>query len=181
LLPTSRFLTVASFSHVDGVAFTANLPSEEILTSPDPLRADGVVSATMPVDVGGNLVEGLRVRFEGGRIVELDADRGAEAIRRTVETDDGASRLGELALVDKDGRVGRTGRLFYNVLLDENAASHLAFGNAYTAPVDDGDRARINRSTIHLDFMVGSDEVTTTGLTAGGAVVPILANGRWQI
>jgi aminopeptidase len=181
LLPSSRFVTVASWVNVDGVAFAANLPSEEILTTPDPERADGVISATLPVDVGGVLVEGLRVRFEGGKVVELEAERGADALRRYVAKDEGSCRLGEVALVDREGRVGRTGRLFYNTLLDENAASHLALGNGYDIPVADADRHRINRSAIHVDFMVGSDDVATTGVTADGRRVPILRDGTWQL
>jgi aminopeptidase len=182
LLPTSRFAQDSPGSTtVDGIVHNPNLPTEEVFTTPDPMRADGVVSATKPLDVGGTLVTGLRVRFEGGRAVQIDADAGAETLRARVAKDDGAARLGEVALVDREGRIGKTGTVFFNTLLDENAASHLAFGNAYAIAVGEEDHARINKSAIHLDFMVGSDDVSVTGLTADGAEVPVLRGGTWQL
>jgi aminopeptidase len=152
-----------------------------VFTSPDPLRTDGVVTATKPLDVSGTVVKGLRIRFEGGRAVEIDADEGAEALRARCAKDEGASRLGELALVDREGRIGRTGTVFFNTLLDENAASHLALGNAYATAVGDEDRDRINESSIHIDFMIGSDDVAVTGITQDGTDVPVLRDGSWQI
>ncbi|HEU5363625.1 MAG TPA: aminopeptidase [Gaiellaceae bacterium] len=180
LLPTSRF-TGGGSTTVDGIDHMSNLPTEEIFTSPDPARTEGVVSATKPLDVSGTVVEGLRVRFEGGRAVSIEADAGAEALRARCAKDDGASRLGEVALVDREGRIGRTGTVFFNTLLDENAASHLALGNAYATTVGEEDRPRINSSTIHIDFMIGSDDVAVTGLTGDGGEVPVLRGGRWQI
>jgi aminopeptidase len=144
------------------------------------LRVDGIVTATKPLDVSGTVIENLRVRFEGGRAVEIDGD-GAGALRTRTSTDDGASRLGEVALVDREGRIGKTGTVFFNTLLDENAASHLALGNAYAISVGDEDRDRINRSSIHIDFMIGSDDVAVTGVTADGVDVPVLRGGVWQI
>jgi aminopeptidase len=180
LLPTSRF-TGGGSTTIDGVDHMSNLPTEEIFTSPDPERTEGVVSATKPLDVSGTVVEGLRVRFEGGRAVSIEADAGAEALRARCAKDDGAARLGEVALVDREGRIGKTGTVFFNTLLDENAASHVALGNAYATAVGDEDRARINTSTIHIDFMIGSDDVAVTGVTGDGAEVPVLRGGRWQI
>jgi aminopeptidase len=180
LLPTSRFAGGGSTT-VDGIQHIANLPTEEIFTAPDPLRADGVVSATKPLDVSGTLVRGLRVRFEAGRVVEIEAESGADVLRARCAKDEGASRLGELALVDREGRIGETGITFFNTLLDENAASHLALGNAYATAVGDEDRARINQSVIHIDFMIGSEEVAVTGLRADGTEVPVLRGGSWQI
>jgi aminopeptidase len=180
LLPTSHF-NGGSSETIDGVAHIANLPTEEIFTSPDPRRADGVVTATKPLDVGGTVVHGLRVRFEGGRAVEIDADEGADALRARCAKDDGASRLGELALVDREGRIGKTGTVFFNTLLDENAASHLAFGNAYATAVGDDDVPNINESSVHIDFMMGSDAVAVTGITGDGARVPVLRGGVWQL
>ena len=124
---------------------------------------------------------GLRVRFEGGRAVEIEADEGADALRARCSKDDSASRLGEVALVDREGRIGRTGTVFFNTLLDENAASHLAFGNAYEITVDEVDHGRINRSSIHIDFMIGGDDVAVTGITAAGERVPVLRGGSWQL
>jgi aminopeptidase len=180
LLPTSRF-TGGGSTTIDGVDHMSNLPTEEVFTSPDPARTEGVVSATKPLDVSGTVVEGLRVRFEGGRAVSIEADSGAEALRARCAKDDGASRLGEVALVDGEGRIGKTGTIFFNTLLDENAASHIALGNAYATTVSEQDRARINTSTIHIDFMIGSDEVAVTGLTGDGSEVPVLRGGRWQV
>jgi aminopeptidase len=182
LLPTSRFAEEAPGSTtIDGVNFHPNLPTEEVFTTPDPLHAEGVVSATKPLDIGGTLVRGLRVRFEGGRAVQIDADEGADALRARCAKDEGASRLGEVALVDREGRIGKTGTVFYNTLLDENAASHIAFGNAYATAVGDTDVPRINKSRIHIDFMIGGDDVAVTGLRADGSEVPVLRDGRWQL
>jgi aminopeptidase len=180
LLPTSRFAGGGSTT-VDGIEHISNLPTEEVFTAPDPSRADGVVSATKPLDVSGTLVQGLRVRFEGGRVVEIEADTGADALRARCAKDEGASRLGELALVDREGRIGKSGVTYFNTLLDENAASHLALGNAYATSVAEEDRGRINKSAIHIDFMIGSDDVAVTGLHADGTEVPVLRGGSWQI
>jgi len=182
LLPTSRFAGDApGMTTVDGINHHPNLPTEEVFTTPDPLRAEGVVTATKPLDLNGTLVEGLTIRFEGGRAVQVDATSGVEAIRSRLAKDEGASRLGELALVDREGRIGKTGTVFFNTLLDENAASHLAFGNAYAIAVGEEDHERINKSAIHVDFMVGGDDVSVTGLTKDGREVPVLRGGAWQL
>jgi len=182
LLPTSRFAGERpGMTTVDGIEHQPNLPTEEVFTTPDPLRADGVVSATKPLDLNGTLVEGLTVRFEGGRAVQVDAASGADAMRSRLAKDEGAARLGELALVDREGRIGKTGTVFFNTLLDENAASHLAFGNAYAIAVGAQDHGRINTSAIHVDFMVGGDEVVVTGLAKDGREVPVLRGGTWQL
>ena len=141
---------------------------------------DGVVTATKPLDVSGTVVRDLRVRFEGGRAVEIEGE-SAEALRGRVAKDEGGARLGEVALVDNDGRIGKTGTVFFNTLLDENAASHLAFGNAYAVTVGEEDRDAINKSAIHIDFMVGGNDVAVTGRTRDGREVPVLRGGRWQV
>jgi aminopeptidase len=182
LLPTSRFAgDTPGANTVDGVVFAPNIPTEEINTAPDPERVEGVVTATKPLDVSGTVVRGLRVRFEGGRAVEIDADANADTLRTRIAMDDGAARLGEVAVVDGAGRVGRTGRVFFNTLLDENAASHIALGNAYAVGVDEKDVGRINQSSIHIDFMIGGDDVALTGLTGDGREVPVLVGGAWQL
>ncbi len=181
LLPTSRFASeTPGMQTVDGVVHAPNLPTEEVSTSPDPTRAEGVVTATKPLDVGGAVIRDLRVRFEGGRAVEIEGE-GAGALRSRVAKDEGGSRLGEVALVDRAGRIGQTGTVFYNTLLDENAASHLALGNAYAISVGPQDRERINKSAIHIDFMIGSDDVAVTGVQADGTEVPVLRRGDWQL
>ena len=180
LLASHRWLG-ADFTTVDGLTHYPNLPTEEIFTTPDPERVDGHVSATMPLEVYGSFMSGIRIEFEGGRATKVDADEGAEALRSIVGKE-GADRLGELALVDGEGRIGPLGTVFYETLLDENAASHIALGNAYTFPLEDeADRERANRSPVHVDFMIGSPEVDVDGLTRDGERVPVLRGGAWQI
>ena len=180
LLPGSIWQSARSTT-VDGIEYISNLPTEEVYSAPDPARAEGVVTATKPLDVGGTVVEGLRMRFEGGRAVEIEADANAEVLQGHCALDEGGSRLGEVALVDREGRIGRTGTIFRNTLLDENAASHFALGNAYASSVAPEDRGRMNESAIHIDFMAGSDDVAVTGVTGSGERVPVLRGGAWQI
>jgi aminopeptidase len=180
LLPTSRWVGGAEET-VDGISHMANLPTEEVFTTPDPERVDGFVRATKPLYSLGRILEGLTVRFEGGRAVQIDAASGAETLRALAAQDDGGTRLGELALVDREGRIGALDTVFYDTLLDENAAGHIALGSAYEAAVGATDLERINRSSIHLDFMIGSDEVDVTGITPGGDRVPVLRDSTWQL
>ena len=180
LLPTSTWMA-ARFSTVDGIAHMPNLPTEEVFTAPDPQRVDGTVTSTKPLVVGGTIVRGLRVRFEGGRAVEIDAEENAGVLQRYAERDEGASRLGEVALVDGEGRIGPLGTVFYDTLLDENAASHIALGSAYAFTVGEEDRGRINESAVHIDFMIGGPGVDVEGLTADGTAVPVLVDGAWRI
>jgi aminopeptidase len=183
LLPSSRFAKEGGRATTrSGIEHMPNLPTEELFTTPDPERTEGVVAATKPLDVGGSLVTGLRIRFEHGRAVEIEADANAEALRERCATDEGAARLGEVALVDGASRIGRLGRTFFNTLLDENSASHLALGDAYAHPIaDPADLPRINESEIHVDFMIGSDDVTVSGVTRGGDELPLLVGGAWRI
>ena len=181
LLASSKWLG-ADFTTVDGLSHYPNLPTEEIFTTPDPERVDGHVSATMPLELYGAFMDGIRIEFERGRAIKIDADTGADALRAAAARDDGASRLGEVALVDKEGRIGPLGTVFYETLLDENAASHIALGNAYTFPVEDeAERARVNKSTVHIDFMIGSNEIDVDGITRDGDRVPLLRGGAWQL
>ena len=183
LLPSSRFAKEGGRATTrTGIQHVPNLPTEELFTTPDPERTAGVVASTKPLDVGGSLVTGLRIRFEGGRAVEIEADANVEVLRERCAIDEGAARLGEVALVDGEGRIGRLGRTFFNTLLDENSASHLALGDAYSHPLaDPADLPRINESEIHIDFMIGSDEVTVSGVTRGGDEILLLVGGAWQI
>ncbi len=150
--------------------------------TPDPERVDGYVSATKPLELSGSIIENIHVEFVGGRAVKIDADSGAEAFRAVAGMDDGASRLGEIALVDGEGRIGPLGRVFYDTLIDENAASHIALGGGYEHPVEDpAERARVNKSDVHVDFMIGSPELDVDGITQDGQAVPVLRGGAWQI
>jgi aminopeptidase len=180
LLPTSTWIG-GSDTTAEGVEHMSNLPTEEVFTTPDPERVEGTVRATMPFFSSGRVVEGLTVRFEGGRAVQLDAEAGAEIVRTVTTRDEGAARLGEIALVDREGRIGQLDTVFYDTLLDENAASHIALGSAYEQGVEADDADRINESQIHLDFMVGGPEVDVTGITKDGERVPILRDATWQL
>ena len=180
LLPTSKWVGGGEET-VEGIAHMANLPTEEVFTTPDPQRADGIVRATKPLLSQGRILNGLTVRFEGGRAVEIDADEGAETLRAVVAQDEGGTHLGELALVDGEGRIGPLDTVFFDTLLDENAASHVALGSAYEAAVAQEDIERINRSSVHVDFMIGSAEVDVTGITRDGERVPVLRGLAWQI
>jgi aminopeptidase len=180
LLTGSRWVG-ASATTVDGLEFNPNVPSEEVFTAPDPERVEGTVRSTKPLFSGGTTVSGLRMRFEGGRAVEIEADEGAGVVRSIAARDENASRLGEVALVDRESRIRQLGTTFYNTLLDENAASHIALGSAYDENAAEEDRGRLNHSGIHLDFMIGSDEVAVTGLGRDGTEIPLLRGGDWQM
>ena len=180
LLPTTRFMA-AEFQTVDGIRHMPNLPSEEVFGAPDPQRTNGVVRATKPLVVAGSIIRGLEVEFRDGQAVRIDADENADVLRGYAAKDEGASRLGEVALVDREGRIGRLGTVFFDTLLDENAASHIALGQAYAFTAGEEDRPQLNRSAIHVDFMIGGDEVDVSGVTAAGDEVPVLRGGTWQV
>jgi aminopeptidase len=180
LLPGHRW-DAARFETVDGIEHMPNLPTEEVFTSPDPERADGHVSSSKPLVLAdGTVVRDLRVRFEGGRAVQVDASTAQDTMRTIVEHDDGAARLGEIALVDDEGRIGKLDTVFYDTLIDENAASHIAIGQGFPFLVGEDTRDRVNESKIHIDFMIGSPEMTVTGITADGERIPVLVRGKWQ-
>ncbi|MCW3012554.1 MAG: aminopeptidase [Solirubrobacterales bacterium] len=180
LLPSSEWIA-AQFETIDGIAHMPNLPSEEVFCSPDPERVDGVVRATKPLVLGGNVIRGLEVEFRDGVAVRIDAEQGAEVLRGYAAKDPGAARLGEVALVDGDGRIGKLDTVFFDTLLDENAASHIALGNAYSFGAGEADQERLNRSAIHVDFMIGSDAMEVDGLDAAGEATPVLRGGAWQL
>ena len=178
LLHTSRWIGGGEHRR-DGLAHLPNIPTEEVFTTPDPRRTEGVVCATRPLDVSGTVVEGLRVRFDAGRAVEITAERGVEVLRGRTRVDEGAARLGEVALVDGSGRIGPLGTVFFDTLLDENAASHIALGAGYPVGVESADAARVNRSEIHIDFMIGGPRVSVFGLHRAAEPRVILRDGRW--
>jgi aminopeptidase len=181
LLPSSIW-EAGDFTTVDGNRHLPNIPTEETFTTPDPERVDGYVSATMPLELAGSIVSGIRVEFSGGRAVAVDADTNGEALRSAASSDEGAARLGEVALVDREGRIGPLRTVFLDTLIDENAATHIALGNGYNHAVgDDADKARVNKSRVHIDFMIGSSELAVDGITRAGDAVPLLREGAWQI
>ena len=181
LLSTAIWTTV-DFSTAKGLRHISNLPSEEVFTTPDPLRTNGHVTATKPLVLNdGTIIHGLRVRFENGVAVEIDADENAEVLRSLTEIDEGARRLGELALVDGEGRIGPLETVFYDTLLDENASSHIALGNGFPFLIEEEDRKRANASARHIDFMIGSPELDVDGVTLDGERIPVLRNLAWQL
>jgi aminopeptidase len=171
----------------NGIYCIANMPTEEIFTTPHKDRADGAITATKPLSHQGTMIEGIRVRFEHGRIVEAHATRGQEVLQKLIDTDDGARRLGEVALVPHSSPIAHSGMLFYNTLFDENAASHIALGQAYSSCVRDGDKMTpeqlaahgANDSLIHVDWMIGSGQLDIDGITASGNVEPLMRQGEW--
>jgi aminopeptidase len=179
LFPSSRWRS-ADFETVDGVRHFPNVPSEEVFTTPDPSRTRGYVSTTLPKELYGTILEGIRIEFENGRVTRVDADRGADALRSVIAKDEGAATLGEIALVDREGRIGPLGTVFWETLLDENAASHIALGHGLQFAVDDeSDRAKVAASAVHVDLMVGSPALDVDGITTDGETVPVLRNGAW--
>jgi aminopeptidase len=168
-----------------GRDYVANLPTEEVFTTPHRLRAEGTIRGSMPLALRGQVIEGIEMRFAAGEIVEARATRGEDVLRAEIATDDGARRLGELALVDDTSRVGDAGIIFNNTLFDENAAAHVAFGAGFAWVVEEVDgepeALGVNDSATHVDFMVGSPELEVDGIEPGGAAVALLREGRWQL
>jgi aminopeptidase len=187
LVPDARW-TGGSMDDPDGVTYMPNIPTEEVFTSPDRRRADGVISLTKPVIIGGLVVEGLRVTFSGGRITDVTAASGAETVRAQIDTDEGARSLGEISLVDRDSRIAKTGLLFHNMLFDENAACHVAWGQSFPFAVANGlaksneERYEIglNRSAIHTDVVIGGQGLTVTG-TGPKGTAEIIRDDEWVL
>jgi aminopeptidase len=180
LLPESRWQGCESLT-AGGITYVANMPTEEVFTTPDLRRTEGFVRSTRPLALYGRIVKGLEVRFEGGRIVDVKADEGADVIRGQLATDDTAAYLGEVALVDGTSRIGQTGLTFYDTLFDENTTCHVAYGGAYAEAVEGGLIEGVNVSNVHTDFMVGGPEVDVDAVTRSGTVVPLLRNDVWQL
>jgi aminopeptidase len=164
-----------------------NLPTEEVFTTPHKDRVDGRVTSTKPLSYQGTLIEEISVRFEAGRIVEAHAAKGQEVLQKMIETDEGARKLGEVALVPYSSPIASSGLLFLNTLFDENAACHIALGQAYSSCVKDGDNLTpedlasrgANTSLIHVDWMIGSNRIDVDGISAAGDSVPVMRAGEW--
>ncbi|MBY5899953.1 aminopeptidase [Rhizobium leguminosarum] len=171
----------------NGITCNPNIPTEEVFTTPHALRVEGHVSSTKPLSHQGTLIDNIQVRFEGGRIVEAKASRGEEVLNKVLDTDEGARRLGEVALVPHSSPISASGILFYNTLFDENASCHIALGQCYSKCFLDGatlSQEQIkaqggNSSLIHIDWMIGSDKVDIDGLKPDGSRVPVMRQGEW--
>jgi aminopeptidase len=171
----------------NGIACNPNIPTEEVFTTPHARRVDGHVVSTKPLSYQGSLIDGIAVRFEGGRIVEAKAGRGEDVLRQVLDSDDGARRLGEVALVPHSSPISKSGLLFFNTLFDENAACHVALGQCYAKCFVDGAKLSPdeiaarggNKSMIHIDWMIGSDQIDIDGVDADGGRTPVFRKGEW--
>jgi len=167
----------------DGRRLASNMPTEEVFTSPDPRRTTGTFECTFPLSFRGRLIHGLRGEFAKGRLVRLEADSDDDRdfVAEFIDADRAGRRLGEVALVDASSRIGQSGRIYYNTLLDENAAAHIAFGSGFGGTRTETPPRGLNRSTIHLDVMIGGPDLEATGFNARGRRIPLIREGTWQL
>jgi aminopeptidase len=188
LLPRSHWQSGRARTSA-GRSFVPNMPTEEVFTTPDPRRTEGVVRATRPLAVQGTIVRDLELRFENGRAIDVRASTGEQVVRSQLDSDPGARRLGEIALVDGSSRVGETGLIFFNTLFDENAASHIAYGQGIPECVEGAsaldppaqEEAGINRSSVHTDFMIAGPDVEVDALERDGGAIPLLRSNSWKL
>jgi aminopeptidase len=180
LLPNMRWRSGAA-STAGGIRHVANMPTEEVFTSPDARRTEGTIRSTMPLVLSGQIVRGLELAFEDGRIVRVEAQTGGDVVRTHLETIENADRLGEVALVTGDSRVGRSATLFYDTLFDENATCHIAYGTGFPFLAEGEPDEGLNVANIHVDFMVGGPELEVDAVLADGTAVPVIREEAWQL
>lgn len=181
--------TAAEETAKDGVKFVANMPTEEVFTAPHRLKAEGVVKSAMPLSYEGQLIENFSLTFKKGKVVDFSAEKGYDALKSLIETDEGTHRLGEVALIGKNSPIAKSGILFYNTLFDENASCHIALGNGYPTTVKNGADLSVkerkakglNDSIDHVDFMIGTKDLSVTGIKRDGSLVAIFKDGEWAI
>jgi aminopeptidase len=180
LLPYAHWMAGAGET-ASGIRFVANMPTEEVFTSPDARRTDGTIRSTRPFPLAGQIVRGLELTFENGRAVKVEAESGAELVRSHFERIENADRLGEVALVTGESRVGQAGKLFYDVLYDENSTCHIAYGAALPFVLEGEPDEGFNVANMHVDFMVGGPELEVDAVLADGSEVPLIRNEEWQL
>lgn len=188
-LPNEQVWLGGGMNNDQGTYFVPNLPTEEVFTAPVKTGVNGVVSSTKPLNLNGNLVDNFSLTFKEGKVVEFSAEQGYEVLKKLLETDEGALHLGEVALVPHSSPVSKQEVIFYNTLFDENASCHLALGSAYPINIEDGAKMSkeeleskgVNTSMIHVDFMIGSEEMSIEGETEAGVKETIMSDGEWVI
>ena len=186
LMDRSRFCAACDVT-LSGVKYTPNMPTEEVFTTPKKGEAEGVVVASMPLSYQGQLIENFSMEFKNGKVVSVKAEKNEALLQRMVEMDENAGYLGECALVPKESPINRSGLIFYNTLFDENASCHLALGMGYDTCVEgfetltreEMEAMGVNDSVIHVDFMIGTEDMSIDGITEDGEIVPIFRNGTW--
>ncbi|HFU4024816.1 TPA: aminopeptidase [Streptococcus suis] len=188
-MPKNHLWEAAGSVNAQGEHFIANMPTEEVFTAPDYRVADGYVTSTKPLSYNGNIIEGIKVTFKDGEIVDVTAEKGGEVMKKLVFDNAGARGLGEVALVPDKSPISQSGVTFFNTLFDENASNHLAIGQAYAFSIEGGTEmsqeelkeAGLNRSDVHVDFMIGSNKMNIDGIREDGTRVPIFRDGEWAI
>lgn len=180
LLPDVRWLGGGSTTST-GIPYVANMPTEEVFTSPDASRTEGTIRATLPLPLSGQIVRGLELTFEQGRAVRVEAETGAEVVRSHFATIENADRLGEVALVTRESRVGQTETIFYDPLFDENATCHIAYGAGFPFLADGEPGDDLNAANMHVDFMVGGPGLEVDAVLADGSEVALIRNEEWQL
>lgn len=186
-MPKNHVWESAGSHNEAGQIFIANMQTEEVFTAPDSFRAQGYVSASKPLSYGGVVIDGMKFYFEDGKVTKVEASQGQATLEKLVEENDGARSLGEVALVPHKSPISQSNIIFFNTLFDENASNHIALGQAYATSIQDGTKmsqdqlkaAGLNRSTVHVDFMIGNGQMDIDGIKADGSVHPIFRNGEW--
>jgi aminopeptidase len=180
LLPEVRWMGGGGDTST-GIPYVANMPTEEVFTSPDARRTEGTIRSTLPLSLSGQMVRGLELTFEQGRAVRAEAETGADLVRSHFATIENADRLGEIALVTNESRVGQTGTLFYDTLFDENATCHIAYGAGFPFLAEGDPGEGLNVSNTHVDFMVGGPELEVDAVLGDGTAVPLIRDEEWQL
>lgn len=186
-LPKNHLWEGAGSFNARGEKFIANMPTEEVFTAPDSRRIDGFISSTKPLSYAGSIISGMKFTFKDGKVIDFSAEKGQDVLKNLLETDEGAKSLGEVALVPDPSPISQSGIIFFNTLFDENASNHLALGSAYAFNLQDGTEMSdeelkergLNLSQTHVDFMVGSNQMSIDGIKADGTVIPVFRDGDW--